>query len=93
MYYQTNDTHDSIGKKPIRFHIDKFIEQFNMANTYIGHNVSSDISKIRKEVDKILETTPIIEPSNEKDDGVVVSLTDTLSFRFANWTNLLLFLF
>ena len=47
------------GKKPIRFHIDKFIEQFNMANTYIGHNVSSDIGKIRKEVEKILDKRDI----------------------------------
>lgn len=49
----------TIGKKPIRFHIDKFIDQFNMANTYIGHNVSSDIGKIRKEVEKILDKRDI----------------------------------
>jgi len=54
---RTSDVHgikkeDTIGKKPIKDHIDQFIGFFNQADMYVGHNVAFDRRMIIGQIEK-----------------------------------------
>lgn len=46
---------DTIGKRPIKEHIDEFIKYCDMAGKFVGHNISFDIKMIVGQINKIME--------------------------------------
>jgi len=60
---KTSDIHGitkdrTLDKKPIEEHIDRFIEYFNEANQFIGHNIQFDIKMIIGQIRKIIKSNP-----------------------------------
>lgn len=60
---QTSNIHGitkdmTIGKRPIKEHIDQFIYYFNQADKFVGHNISFDIRMIVGQIDKIIQSFP-----------------------------------
>ena len=60
---QTSDIHGitknmTLDKLPIKEHIDKFINYFNQADKFVGHNISFDIRMIVGQIDKIIQSFP-----------------------------------
>lgn len=60
---QTSNIHGitkdmTIGKRPIKEHIDQFIHYFNQADKFVGHNISFDIKMIVGQIDKIIQSFP-----------------------------------
>ena len=47
---------DTIDKQPIKYHINIFIEQFKLANQFVGHNIQSDITAISQQVQLLLDS-------------------------------------
>ena len=45
---------DTIGKRPIKEHIDEFIKYCDMAGKFVGHNISFDIKMIVGQIKKIM---------------------------------------
>jgi len=48
----------TLDKRPIKEHIDNFIEYCNLAETFVGHNISFDIKMIVGQIKKIIQTFP-----------------------------------
>lgn len=58
---ETSDIHgifikDTYDKRPIKDHIDEFIEVFNQADIYVGQNIGFDIRMIRGQITKYYHT-------------------------------------
>ena len=47
---------DTLDKRPIKEHLDEFIEYCNQANTIVGHNVQFDINMVIGQINKIFDT-------------------------------------
>ena len=48
----------TLGKRPIKEHIDQFIEYCNQAGTLVGHNIKFDIKMITGQIRKIISEFP-----------------------------------
>jgi DNA polymerase III epsilon subunit-like protein len=60
---RTTDVHGitkemTLDKRPIKDHIDNFIEHCNLAETFVGHNISFDIKMIVGQIKKIIQSFP-----------------------------------
>lgn len=60
---ETTDVHGiskamTSGKRPIKDHIDEFIEYCNQAGTLVGHNIKFDIKMITGQMKKIMKEFP-----------------------------------
>ncbi len=67
----TSDIHGitksmTIGKRPIREHIDEFIKYCNQADRFVGHNIKFDIKMITGQMMKVIEEFPETEHEYRK---------------------------